>query len=271
MDTGANQVHQHRAAARLHQHQQSSQGRARVPLLALARHRLVLSLLELTRHLPGPILRQPEPMPRLQVLDPQLRVWAPGQHSRRRQALVGYLEPILARSLGLPVTLTPSQEWGWVMQDIGANSAGSSGTAGAGIAPDQASPASPDTIAPIGSQASPTDTAGFSPADNQLTADTTSKSSAPGDSAGSTVDAAAPADCSDCASPSAAPAGSMGGIYEGVPAGGPTEPLQLIDDGDTGGNSPAAAPQQSADMAELTYRVLVLGLRPGDKDPSASG
>lgn len=82
-----------------------------------------------------------------------------------------------------------------------------------------------------------------------------------GDSAGSTGDAAAPADCSDCASPSAAPAGSMGGIYEGVPAGGPTEPLQLIDEGDTGGNPPAAAPQHSADMAELTYRVLVLGLR----------
>lgn len=43
------------------------QGRTRVPLLALARHRLVLSLLELTRHLPGPILRRPEPMLRLRV------------------------------------------------------------------------------------------------------------------------------------------------------------------------------------------------------------
>ena len=51
----------------------------------------------------------------------------------------------------------------------------------------------------------------------------------------------------------------MGGIYEGVPAGGPTEPLQLIDEG---APTPAEAQQsESSQMADLTYRVLVLGLR----------
>ena len=80
-----------------------------------------------------------------------------------------------------------------------------------------------------------------------------------GGGTGAADNAAAPSDCTDCAAPSAAPASSLGGIYEGVPAGGPTEPLQLIDEG---APSPAdAQASESAQMADLTYRVLVLGLR----------
>lgn len=81
--------------------------------------------------------------------------------------------------------------------------------------------------------------------------------------AGPSSNAASPSrDCSDCSSdggsPASAPATSLGGIFEGVPAGGPTEPLQLIDEG---APTPAAAQQSMDDqMADLTYKVLVLGL-----------
>ena len=60
--------------------------------------------------------------------------------------------------------------------------------------------------------------------------------------------AAAPSDCTDCAAPPAAPTSSMGEIYEGVPAGGPTQPLQLIDEG---APTPAEAQQsESSQMAD---------------------
>lgn len=89
------------------------------------------------------------------------------------------------------------------------------------------------------------------------------------DAASPTADAASPAadtasPAADAASPAADGTGSgtsdtnfLGGIYEGVPAGGPSEPLQLIDEGAPAPDNAAAI---SAQERDLTYRTLVLGL-----------